>query len=160
MKCARYARAYVLSITAILLYQASSHAGEVCKRRCIVGYSAFCERAHPYQENVTRQIDHVVLYVEKAPDGTFSFASNIQSEGVEFPTKIVGFKELKDLDTVLINLDAGFKEQVEANLDILDRFHETAEVYVTADVLKPDGSSDLDFSGVKKLHVLENASGD
>jgi hypothetical protein len=144
-----------LALTSAIVFDPGiGHAGEICKRICIEGYEAFCVRAHSYQQNVTRQIDRVVLYVENAHDGTFSFASNVQTEGAPYPTKIVGFKEVKDLDTVFGNLDQGFFEQIVSNPDVLKTFHDTAEVYITPDVMKPDGSSDLDFSGVKKIHVL------
>ena len=133
-------------------------AGEVCKRICIQGYEDFCRRAHPYQQNTTRKIDHVVLYIERAGDGTFNYASNVISEGAPYPTKIVGFKELLDIDNVFFNLDQGFQEQVEARPDeVLNTFHETVEVYVTPDVMKADRSPQFDLKGVKNIHVVEES---
>jgi hypothetical protein len=142
-----------LLIASLALCNVEARAGEVCKLACIEGYWDFCARAHPYQQNSTRRVDRVVLYVEKATDGTFSFASNVKSEGKDYATKIVGFSNLKDLDDVFFNLDDGFQEEVKLNLDVLKTFHDTAEVYVTPEVA--DSSSGLDFKGVKKIHIIK-----
>lgn len=151
----RYLFRSLCVLTALYFIPANVSAGEICKRVCIYGFEAFCARAHTYQANVTRAVDHVVLYIEKGPDGALSIASNVKSIGVEYPTKIVGFTELKDLDTVFINLDGSFKQQAEVDSSILERFHETVKIYVTPDVLNADGSSDFDFRGVAKIHVLD-----
>jgi hypothetical protein len=146
----------LLAIAAFLLCRAPSQAGEVCKRICIQGYESFCLRAHPYQQNTTLQIDHVVIYIERARDGTFNFASNVLTEGVEFPTKIVGFKELLDIDDVFFNLDQSFQDQVKADPDkVLKTFHDTVQVYVTPDVLKADASPQFDLMGVTNVHVVK-----
>lgn len=145
--------AFIISLTTQPL-----SAGEICRRICIDGYWDFCARAHPYQEKTTHEIDHVVLYIERAKDGTFSFASNVLSQGSSFPTKIVGFKEVVDLDNAFFNLDPTFQSQVEANSDkVLETFHDTAEVYVTADVVDPRLSPQLDTKGMKNIHVLKSA---
>ena len=146
----------LLVIAGLLFCRDPSQAGEICKRICIEGYEDFCLRAHPYQQNTTKRIDRVVLYVERAGDGTFNFASNVLTEGVKFPTKIVGFKELLDLDNVFFNLDEGFQDQLKADPDaVLKTFHDTAQIYVTPDVLKADASPQLDLNGVKNIHVVK-----
>lgn len=158
MNSCRSTRGCFLFLSSLLLWHGNAVAGEICKRICIEGYEDFCQRAHPYQKDTTRQIDHVVLYVERAPDGTFNFASNVLTDGAPFPSKIVGFKELKDLDNVFFNLDESFKEQAVANPDeVLKKFHNTAEVYVTPDVLTADRSPQLDTMGVANIHVIKDS---
>lgn len=145
----------LLLASAALLWNDASIAGDICKRICIEGYEGFCHRAHPYQQNTTRQIDHIVLYVERAKDGTFNFASNVLSEGVEYPTKIVGFKQLLGLDDVVFNLDDGLHDQIMAKPEeMLKTFHETVQIYVTPDVVEANRSPQLDLAGIKNIHVV------
>lgn len=141
-------------LLALATYPRASEAGEVCKRYCIVGYEDFCARAHRFQLNTTHQIDHVVIYVERATDDTFSYASNVQSVGARYPTKIVGFKKLKDLDNVLFNLDPDIHDQILANSDILKTFHNTAEVYIAPNTLDLASNTTLDLDGFKNVHFL------
>ena len=147
-----------LSAFVALTYFHAADAGEICRLKCIQGYEDFCARAHSYQQNTTHQIDHVVLYIERAGDGTFSFASNVLSEGSPFPTKIGGFKEVVDLDNAFFNLDPSFESQVAADPDkVLGTLHDTAVVYVTPDVVDPGRLPQLDMKGVKNIHVLNHA---
>ncbi|WP_316189491.1 hypothetical protein [Bradyrhizobium sp. SZCCHNS1054] len=150
-------RVFLLTAFAVLSTLQVAVAGEVCRRICIEGYFDFCERAHPYQKDTTNQIDHVVIYVERAKDGTFNYASNVLSEGAKFPTKIVGFKDLLDLDDVFFNLDEGFGDQLVAAPDkVLAIFHETAEVFITAEANEPGRSPHLDTKGIKNIHIVQS----
>jgi hypothetical protein len=156
----------------------------ICKKECIDGLDDFCARSHSIVGANTTNLHHVRIYVERDSEGILRFgtnyvdmdvpASHSQSDlwdvalgkktmsslnDVRYPTKMVGFKELDSIEQVVVNLAGHMKDRFESGEaeTIRETMRNDMTVYVDRSVLKADGTTNLNFDGVRKIMFIDGA---